>query len=255
MKKVIVAVALGAASLSLTAAAPHAAATPSSFPLDARVGLNAFTSLVEQDFGNTRSALRVVAGTDEARSGDWDRIKRPLAILANNSPTKAAVWFARPDGSYFTVERGLVNETLRDRAYFPALIAGGEVNGALVVSKSTGEKSAIVAVPIRNGSRVIGALGVSVDLEKVAALVEAKTVFPKDVVFYAVNSRGEIALSRQSARLFEFVPQLGSPTLTKAVAVMLAKPEGVVRYRFEGAQRTAIYKRSDATGWVFALRR
>jgi hypothetical protein len=89
----------------------------------------------------------------------------------------------------------------------------------------------------------------------VVSLVEATTTFPKEVVFYAVDRRGEIALTRQSARLFEFVPQLGSATLTKAVAVMLTRPEGVVRYRFEGAERTAIYKRSDVTGWVFALRR
>lgn len=133
-------------------------------------------------------------------------------------------------------------------------MAGNEVAGDLVVSKSTGQRSAIVAVPVKAGTSIIGALGVSVAMEKVAAQVEAELGLPQAVMFYALDRSGEIALHRQSRLLFEFASEFGSPTLNEAVKEMLAKPEGIVHYEFENAARTAIFKRSDMTGWVFALR-
>lgn len=240
--------------LALLPMAARAFAADPGFLLDAKVGLNAYASLVEQEFAHTQGTLRVLASSDNAMSGNWDRIKGPLAVLAKNAPTGSAVWFVRPDGSYFTVESGLTNQNLKDRGYFPRLMAGKEVSGDLVISKSTGKRSAIIAVPVLAGGRVIGALGVTIALEKVAALVDAKMAFPENVVFYALDSHGETTLHRQTSRLFEFAAQMGSPTLTNAVAEMLAKPGGIVRYQFEGAKRTAIYKRSAATGWVFVLR-
>ena len=222
--------------------------------LDPAVSLNGYAALVGQQFAQIRIGLRILAASENAASGDWSRIKGPLAILANGTPTSAAVWFARPDGSYFTVEGGLTGQNIKGRDYFPKLMAGNEVAGDLVVSKSTGQRSAIVAVPVTAGNRIIGALGVSVAMEKVAAQIEAELGFPPAVMFYALDRAGEIALHRQSRLLFEFASEFGSPTLNEALKEMLAKPEGIVHYEFENAGRTAIFKRSDITGWVFALR-
>jgi hypothetical protein len=242
------------ALLMLLPLAPDARAADAGIALDPKVGLNAYSALVDQEFEHTRAALRILAASDNARSGDWSRIQELLAILAKGAPTSAAVWFARPDGSYFTADGGRTSQNLKTRGYFPALMAGRVVAGELVVSKSTGRRSAIFAAPVRSAGRVIGAVGVSMDLEKVAGLVDDKIALPGQVMFYALDRRGQIALHRQSTLLFEFAAKLGSPTLTEAVTEMLAKPEGVVRYQFQGAQRTAIFKRSDATGWVYALR-
>lgn len=241
-------------AFALLAVAPRGMAAELGMTLDARVGLNAYAALVDQEFEHTRAALRMLAASDSAASGDWRRIRAPLEVLARSTPTAAAVWFARPDGSYVTADAGPADRSLRDRDYFPALMAGKEVAGALVVSKSTGKRSAIIAVPVTRGGRVIGALGVSVAMEKVAALVDAKIGFPPELMFYGLDGRGQVALHRESRLLFEFAAQLGSPTLARAVPEMLAKPEGVVRYEFEGAPRTVIFRRSEATGWVYALR-
>jgi methyl-accepting chemotaxis protein len=222
--------------------------------LDPAVSLNGYAALVGQGFEQIRTELRILAASENAASGGWNRIKEPLAILAKGTPTSAAVWFARPDGSYFTVKGGLTGQNLKNRDYFPRLMAGKEVSGDLVISKSTGKRSTIVAVPVKVGNRVIGALGVSVAMEKVAALIEDELRFPHDVMFYALDGSGQIALHRESRLLFEFTSKLGSPTLNEAVKEMLAKPEGIIHYEFEGAQRTAIFKRSDKINWVFALR-
>ncbi len=240
----------------LLATVPNALAVErqARFGLDAQLSLNAYTALAEQEFEHARTGLRVLAASENALSGDWERIKGPLAVLAKDTPINAAVWFAKPDGSYFTVESGPTEQNLKDREYFPELLAGKEVAGGLVVSRSTGKRSAIVAVPVQAGGRVIGALGVSLAMEKLGAAIDDKIGFPAEMMFYALDENGQIGLHRQSTLLFEFAEELGSPTLTAAVKEMLAKPEGVVHYEFQGAERVAIFKKSGATGWVFALR-
>ncbi len=240
--------------LPLIAAGAATAQARDKLTLDPRTGLNAYAALVEQEFDCARNGLQVLAATENVASGDWDRIKAPLALLAKGMPTSAAVWFARPDGSYFTVEAGLMSESLQDRDYFSGLMAGKEVVGDLVVSKSSGKRSAIIGVPVQKDGQVIGALGVSVAMEKVAAVVDDKIAFPKRIMFYALDGRGQIALHRESTLLFEFAGELGSPSLTEAVKEMLSKPAGTVHYKFEGGKRTAISKKSSTTGWVYALR-
>ena len=155
------------------------------------MGLNAYQALVEHQLAAMLDGLRTFAATDNAMSGDWDKIKGPLALFAKGAPNAAAVWFAKPDGSYFTVEAGLTDQNLKDRPYFPGLMAGQEVAGDLVVSKSTGKRSAIFAVPVRRDGQVIGALGASISMEKVAAAIDAVIGFPQTVVFYALDRKGK----------------------------------------------------------------
>jgi hypothetical protein len=47
---------------------------------------------------------------------------------------------------------------LFDRPYFPSLMAGQSVLGTLVISRSTGKRSVIIAEPVRVASLVIGAV-------------------------------------------------------------------------------------------------
>jgi len=244
----------GLALLVVLALSPGAAPAKWKPVLGPRVGLNAFAALVDQQFAAARNGLRILAATENAASADWSRIEAPLAVFARATPASAAVWFARPDGSYFTVHGGPSSDNLRDRGYFPRLIAGQEVLGDLVVSKSTGKRSAIIAVPVKVKGRVVGAVGLSMAMEKVAALVDDEIGFAPDVMFYALNNDGQIALHRQTTLLFDFAGKLGSPSLTAAVKDMLAQPAGTVQYEFQGKDRKAIFKKSDTTGFVYALR-
>jgi hypothetical protein len=168
---------------------------------------------------------------------------------------QAAVWFAQPDGAYFTVDKGATGETLRERAYFPALLAGRDVVGALVVSKSTGQRALIVASPVLVDGKVVGAVGVSLDAAKLASSLDHAIRFPADVVFYALDQQGRTALHRAGELIFVFPSDVGSSTLSDAVKTMLSRPEGVVHYRYAGSEKTALFQRSELTGWVFVLGR
>lgn len=232
---------------------PTAAAAEPTFPTDARVTLDACRTAVEARIEGVLTATRALAATEQVRSGDWGRMRGPLAVMAGGVKENAAVWFARSDGSYFSVEKGLTGESLRDRAYFPDLLAGRDVVGSLVISKSTGQRSVIVASPVLVDGKVTGAVGVSLDAAKLAASLEQAIRFPADVVFYALDRQGRTALHRAGELIFVFPSDVGSPTLSDAVKTMLSKPEGVVEYQYAGSDRTAVFERSGLTGWVFVL--
>ena len=158
------------ACLAFGSIAPASAeAAERDFAMDARVTLDAYRAAVEARLEGVLAATRTLAATAEVRSGQWARMNGPLAVLASSVEDQAAVWFAAPDGSYFTVDKGATGETLRVRAYFPALLAGRDVVGALVVSKSTGQRALIVASPVLVDGKVAGAVGVSMDSSKLAA--------------------------------------------------------------------------------------
>lgn len=223
------------------------------FTLDAGVTLDAYRATVEARLAGVLTATRTLAATEEARSGEWARIRGPLAVLAGNVAEHAAVWFAQPDGNYFTVDKGPTGESLHERAYFPALLGGRDVLGALVISKSTSKRSLIVASPILTDGKVTGAVGVSIDAAKLAASLDQAVRFPADVVFYALDEQGQTVLHRAGDLIFVFPSDVGSATLSDAVKTMLSQPEGVVNYRYSGSDRTALFQHSQLTGWVFVL--
>ena len=243
----VVLVAASASSL------PPVAAVEPEFALDARVTLDAFRATVDGRLQGVVTATRLLAATEEARSGDWARMRDPLGVLATSLPEQAAVWYARADGSLFTVANGATDETLRERAYFPSLLAGRDVVGSLVISTSTGKRAVIVASPVVADGKVAGAVGVSLDAALLAASIDRAIRFPADTVFYTLDDRGQTGLHRASQLIFAFPSDVGSATLKDAVQTMLSQAEGVVHYQYEGTDRTALFTRSPLTGWTYVL--
>lgn len=219
---------------------------------DMRILLNAFTAVAEDHIAGTLRGMKILSESGEVRSGDWNAMKGTLAEFSRSEINAAAVWYARPDGHYYTVEKGLVDQSLSDRPYFPRLMAGTIVVGDLVISKSTGKRTAILAVPIWKNGKVSGALGLSLSSDKMSRMLQEKLALPSDMVFYALDTQGQSSLHKESNLLFTFPSDIGSKTLKDAVREMLSRQEGVVRYEFHG-EKIVVYKRSQLTGWVFAI--
>jgi Cache domain len=214
--------------------------------------LNSFVALGEGHLESVLNELKLMSVTEEVQSGKWENMKPILAEFGRSGIKAAAVWFARPDGSYFTVGKGLTEFNLRDRPYFPRLMAGEEVAGDLVISKSTGKRTAIVAVPAKKNGKIIGALGASLSVEEISRMLDEKMALPENMVFYALDANGQTSLHRNAALLFAYPSDMGSKSLTEKVREMLSKQEGELSYQFEG-QRTVVFKKSPLTGWTFAV--
>ena len=222
---------------------------------ESQVLLNAYQGIVDEHLQGVLNGLKALAATQDVTSGNWQLMRGPLAEFGKVLPTAAAIWFARPNGSYLTVERGETGLSLKDRSYFPVLMQQQDVVGSLVVSKSTGERSIIVATPVVKNGRVIGALGATLSAAKLAKRVSDGMGLPKNVVFYALDKNGLTALHRDTSLIFQFPSDIGDQSLKSAVREMLSKPRGVIHYTFRGNARTVRFQRSDLTGWTFALGR
>ena len=224
------------------------------FQVDARLVLNSCEGMVEQHLTGVLDGLKVLAATEDGKSGSWKRIKPPLAQFSSSVTTNAAIWYARRDGSYFTVEKGLTRQNIKDREYFSSmLMQGKDVLGTLVVSRSTGQRVAVVATPITRRGKVTGVLGASISMTKLAKLVTDQMQLPSHVIFYALDANGLTALHKESSLIFQFPSDIGDQSLKSAVKKMLSEPEGIVRYTWQGEPREVMFKKSKVTGWVFAL--
>jgi uncharacterized protein (TIGR02246 family) len=221
--------------------------------VDARVALHGIRALAEWRLRDVGGALSVIAATDAAKSGVWDNMKGLLQALGATNIPANAIWFVRPDGFYYSVELGFTNLNLSDRSYFPGLMAGQSVLGTLVISRSTGKRSVIVAQPVRNGSQVIGAVGVSYSVDQLSQEIDQTMQLPAATVFYALDGSGQTALHRSPTLMCEYPSDMGSDSLKAAVTQMLSQPSGTVEYVFQNMRKTVLFERSAALGWVFAV--
>ena len=225
------------------------------FSVGGNVALEAFISLADGHLQKTADVLRLLAETEDVRSGDWERIRRPLARAAEVT-VPAVLWFARADGEYWTAPIGRAPGNIAKREYFPRLLAGRAVLGDLVVSQSTSRNTAIVAVPVRGGPRetVVGALGASVYLDRLGDIVRGEMGgLESDLVFFAIDGKPIGALHSDPSMIFTEPMKLGDETMRRAFARILSSDEGTVTYTFRGRSRTMLYRKSRVTGWWYAL--
>ena len=159
--------------------------------IDAEMGASALAALADSHIKGYVDSMEALAATQEVQSAKWQDM---AGLLQKIDDAGATVWFVTPDGSYYTVEQGKTDQNLSDRDYFPTLMAGEKVIGSLVVSKSTGNASLIAAVPVTKEGEVVGAVGCSIFLKELSMTLVSEIDLPNDMVFWATNVDGEIAL-------------------------------------------------------------
>jgi sulfate adenylyltransferase subunit 1 (EFTu-like GTPase family) len=201
---------------------------------------------------NIADFLEVLAATDEVKSGNWEKMKGVLEKM-ERLQIPSVVWYSNPDGFYYTVDKGAVIQNIKDREYFPKVLAGKTVVGSLVVSKSTGQKSAVVAVPVMKDGTVVGVLGTSIFLEQLNEIIKGDMNLPEDVIFFVMDPNAVTVLNWKAERIFQEPTKMGSSSLTTAIENMLARKEGMEKYEFDGKLKKVIYKTSPLTGWCYAL--
>ena len=169
---------------------------------DAEMGVSAAVALTESHIEGLVTSMQVMALTNEVQSADWGTIEPLLAEFEEDSIPLVA-WFALPDASYYTVDTGLASGNLSDREYFPVVMGGDTAVGYTVVSKSTGRESTVAAVPVKDGSAVIGALGASIYLDELSQSIVDDLRLSDDIVFYAVDGNGVITLHSDADMIME----------------------------------------------------
>jgi hypothetical protein len=219
---------------------------------DSQSLLSAFMSYTELRIKSVQQSLEILTAATEVKSGQWKKMKSLLEVY-QKSDGKLIVWYVLPDGKYYTVDEGLMDVKLNERGYFADLMAGKNIIGSLVVSKSTGQRSAVVAIPIKKGDKVIGAIGVSVFLDKLAEDIGSVLSLRPDASFFALAPNAQTTLHQKTDRHFLDPRELGSETLKKTANDMLANDSGESIYFFDNVDKKAIYKTSPFLKWKFAI--
>jgi len=189
------------------------------------MGISALVALADSHIENCVNSMEILAMTQEVQSGEWEEMVS-LLTKVDQTQVPGTRWFVLPDGSYSTVELGRTDKNLSERAYFPKLMAGNIVLGDLVVSKSTGKKSLITAVPVVREGKVIGGLGTSIFLSDLSNILSEELKLSNDMVFYAVAVENEVALHSNVEAILQDNPDL---------------------------PKNAVFETSPLTGWHFAM--
>jgi len=216
--------------------------------------LSAVVSLADAHLLQTQHTLEILARTTEVQSGQWKQMER-LVSAAPPPALPQVLWFVQPDGTYYTSDGGLARQKLTDRAYFPKLMAGATVCGDLVVSKSTGKKSVIIAVPVVKDGKTVGGIGASIFVDDLSQRLNDGLKLPTGSVFYALTTNAVTAFHINPKLDFVDPRQLDSPSLAQAVGTMLSQPSGEVTYEYNGTLRHMYFSTSPLTGWRVAFGR
>lgn len=208
--------------------------------------LPAFSALISARMHGIAAAMETLALTGELESGDWERI-RPLLVRIEREYPEARFWYARPDGSYYTTVDNLTRANLRDRSYFPGVLAGTTSIGTVVVSKTTGRYTAIVAVPVRNEKGVSGVLGASVYCDTIEEMLVRDFPLPENFYVFALDSGGMPVFDSLPGRIFSL------ERLPETKNQVLASRDGDVEFLYEGALHRAVFTTDDLTGWKLAI--
>ena len=174
--------------------------------INLEMGVAGVVALTDSHIENCVNTLEVLAITEEVKSGDWETML-PLLTKADEVMLHGPEWFCLPDGSYYVVGMGKTDKNIADRAYFPVVMSGSNTCSELVVSKSTGEKVLVVAVPVIKEGEVVGALGISVFLEDLSDIISEQLKLSDDIVFYAVTAENQVALHTDTEMILEDEPE------------------------------------------------
>lgn len=222
------------------------------FQINGDVGLSALIALSDGRMQSMASILEAVAKSPSVQSGQWSNVQRPLREAAALG-IPGVLLFATPDGTYWTLAGGKMNARIADRDYFKTAMSGHVSIGDLVTSRSTGKPQTIVAVPVRNASgSVIGVLAGSIFLEDLSAQLKQELGIGPNVIFWAIDGTGKIAIHSDASNLF-VEPRKMSPALAKVGDEMLAHDSGTMTYAFRGAERTIVYRKSGVSGWRYGF--
>lgn len=230
-----------------------AAQSPSSVTSgsEADTALLAVMSYTDGRINNVLRPLEVLSLTGEAASGDWAEIKPLLRGIEEKEP-EARLWYAYPNGTYYTVVDDLASANLMSRSYFPVVLSGKESVGTVVVSHSTGRNTAIAAVPVKKGHTVTGVLGASIYMDDVTDTL--RNELPSGMVFYALDSEGKFALNSDKGLISQNISmQDGETSYGRALKKMLSEENGMARYEYDGKSWNAVFRTSPVTGWRIAV--
>jgi methyl-accepting chemotaxis protein len=160
-----------------------------------------------------------------------------------------AVSLADPSGRIVSSSQpDAVGVSVADRAFFRRALEGEAAMSRVIVSAVSGEPVFAVASPVDEWGEVKGVLFSMIDLAKFTS----KFVDPIQVgdggYAYLANAAGRMLAYPDPTQVLEL--DLRDFDFGRA---MLARKNGVLRYRYDGVDKMAAFSTEPSTGWMLAV--
>ncbi len=203
------------------------------------------------------SFLNELALKPFTREGNWPLIRkdieRRLDVIERDHKEydyQGIYLYANPDGSYFTNIRNFTGENISDRAYFKTLLANEKVKGYPVISRTTGIKSCVFAVPSLKAGNPTGFVGMALYMEPLNIYLNEKMNLDNDTVYFALNGE-KIVLSSDESYLFSSIQDLLNGESEEFLSKIRQEETGTIAFTYAKGLYYGIFDTQDVTEWKY----
>ncbi|MDR3641589.1 MAG: methyl-accepting chemotaxis protein [Humidesulfovibrio sp.] len=132
-----------------------------------------------------------------------------------------------------------------DREYFKKAMAGESNVSEPLMSRVTNKPVCIVAAPVKSGDKIVGIIYARLDLGKFSESIVAPVKVGKSGYAYMASKSGVVFSHPDQSKLLKL--KLADLEWAKP---LLTDQSGVVQYREDGIDKSAIFSRDPSTGWI-----
>jgi methyl-accepting chemotaxis protein len=202
------------------------------------------------------AALQSADAKSAAKSRDAIRVLSgklaPFADVARLSESYESVNVASPAGTVLaSSNKAAVGLSVSDREYVKNALAGQANIGAAVVSKVTAKPTTPVAVPVLDGSTVVGVVFAVLKIDFLNELVAGQKIGKSGYAF-VIDRNGLVIAHKDAGNVFK-LNALETAGVSDFAKNMVAGKTAVDDYVMNGVPKVAGYAPINATGWSIAL--
>ena len=203
------------------------------------------------------SFLNELALKPYTREGNWPLIKkdieRKLEVIERDHKEfnyPGIYLYANPDGSYYTNIRNFTGENISDRPYFKKLLANEKVKGYPVVSRTTGIKSCVFAVPSLKAGHPTGFVGMALYMEPLNSYLNEKMNLNDEQVYFALNG-DVIVLSSDESYLFSPIQDYLKGESETFLSKIDKTEMGTIAFTHGKSVYYGVFDTQDVTEWKY----
>jgi hypothetical protein len=214
--------------------------------------------MLENDIGNLITTGQIVASLPEVQSGFWYKMKDTLLLYETRVVSGSYMSFNYPNGTWYTTLQGRINGSVSDRQYFQTAIAGKVSIGETIYSRSTGLAVHITAIPVINGSNIVGVIIISTPLSNWSNSIASRLSISSPNLFFVLSMDGQTKLHQKTEMILSTNLLTGEgmnstvpyASLRDFIKIALLKQEGMGIYKYGGFKMICGYTRMIDLPWM-----
>lgn len=219
-----------------------------------------YSEFIGDFFKNRMHEIGIYAESPIMKTMDWNLIgpylkeeyKKYIDLYDNFSVADA-------NGNYWNTVGDIVG-SIKDREHFKAVMKGETLVSNALVSRTTGNRAAVIAAPIRgNNGEIIGCMSGSINLIKLSRIIEKLEYNYSESYSYITDKNGLILAHPNIDYIMKENITVESDVIGESIikvsSDILKNRSGIVSYSFNGIESINFFRRIPNTdGWKLVIK-